>query len=178
VRSSSVANKKNRDTWLILIGSIKVLKAVLLIALGVGAIGLLHGNVADHVERWVRRLNVDAKNPFFQTFPEKIQGLSPSKISMVSAGAFVYAGLFLTEGVGLLMRKRWGKIFTIIITGSFLPIEIYELAVKEFSVFKLLLLLGNAAVLVYLIWRLKHEKKKGGSEDLKSTRCSPSCAGE
>jgi uncharacterized membrane protein (DUF2068 family) len=156
-----VAKKQKRDTWLILIGSVKVLKAVLLIAVGIGAIGLLHGNIADEAERWVRGLNVDAKNPFFQTFPEKIQGLSPRKISAVSVGAFVYAGLFLTEGVGLLRRKRWGEIFTIIITGSFLPIEIYELAAKEFSVFKLLVLIGNAAVLVYLIWRLKHEKKKG-----------------
>ena len=156
-----MAKKQNRDTWLVLIGSVKVLKAILLIAVGIGAIGLLHGNVAEDVERWVRRLNVDAKNPFFQTFPEKIQGLSPGKISAVSVGAFVYAGLFLTEGVGLLMRKRWGEIFTIIITASFLPIEIYELVAKEFSVFKLLVLIANAAVLVYLIWRLKHEKKKG-----------------
>ncbi len=78
---------------------------------------------------------------------------------MLSVGAFVYAGLFLTEGVGLLMRKRWGEIVTIVITGSFLPFEIYELIVKEFSVVKLLLLIANAAVLVYLIWHLRHEKK-------------------
>jgi uncharacterized membrane protein (DUF2068 family) len=68
--------------------------------------------------------------------------------------------LFLTEGVGLLMRKRWGEIVTIIITGSFLPFEIYHLVEKGFSVFKILLLLGNVAVLIYLIWRVKHEKKK------------------
>lgn len=153
--------KGKQDGWLLLIGTLKVLKAILLIALGIGAIKLLHENIADEAERWIRRLNLDATNPFFKTFPEKAQGLSPHKLAMASVGAFVYAGLFLTEGVGLLMRKRWGEIVTIIITGSFLPIEIYELAVKEFSVFKLLLLLANVAVLVYLIWRLKHEKKKG-----------------
>jgi uncharacterized membrane protein (DUF2068 family) len=156
-----VKKKGKRGGWLLLIGTVKVLKAILLIALGIGAIHLLHRDIADEVERWSRRLNLDAKNPFFQTFPAKIEGMSPRKISMVSAGAFVYAGLFLTEGVGLLMRKRWGEIFTIIITGSFLPFEIYELVVKEFSVFKLLLLLGNVAVVVYLIWRVRHEKKKG-----------------
>ena len=161
VRSCSV-HKVNgkRDKWLLLIGTIKVFKAVLLIALGIGVISLLHGNVADELERWIRRLNTDAKNPFFQTYPQKIEGLSPGKVSMLSAGAFVYSGLFLTEGIGLLMRKRWGEIVTIIITASFLPIEIYELAAKEFSVFKLLLLIGNAAVLVYLIWHLKREKKR------------------
>jgi len=161
VRSWRVQKRNGKkDRWLLLIGIVKVFKAILLVAMGIGAIKLLHGNIAEEVERWVRRLNMDTWNPFFQTFPSKIERLSPHKVSLLSAGAFVYAGLFLTEGVGLLMRKRWGEIFTIIITGSFLPFEIYELAAKEFNVFKLLLLLGNVAVVIYLVWRLKHEKKK------------------
>lgn len=154
-----VPEKRKKAGWLILIGSVKVLKAVLLIALGVGAIRFLHRNIADVVEQWVRRVNVDALNPFFETLPKKAEGLSPHKLSMLSAGAFAYAGLFMTEGVGLLMRKRWGEIFTIVITSSFLPFEIYELTAKEFSVFKLLLLMANVAVVVYLVWRLRHEKK-------------------
>ena len=40
-----------------------------------------------------------------------------------------------------------------------MPLEIYEL-VKEFNVFKVLLLIANAAVVVYLIWRLKHRRRK------------------
>ena len=137
----------------------KVIKAVLLVALGIGAIKLLHGDFADELERWSRQLNLDASNPFFKTLPSKAAAVSPHKLSIVSVGAFVYAGLFLTEGVGLLMQKRWGEIVTIVITGSFLPFEIYELIVKEFSVVKLLLLIANAAVLVYLVWHLRHEKK-------------------
>ena len=150
----------NKDTWLMLIGIVKVIKAVLLVAAGVGAISLLHGDVADQVAKWVRGLSMDAVNPFFQTFPEKIKGISPHKLSLMGAGAFIYGGLFLTEGIGLLMRKRWGEIFTIVITSSFLPFEIYELAAKEFSVLKLLLLLANVAVVIYLIWRLRHQKKE------------------
>jgi len=138
-----------------MIGIVKVVKAALLVAVGIGAIRLLHGNIAEHVDRWAQWLNVDAWNPFFQTFPAKVEQMSPHKISLVCVGAFVYAGLFSTEGVGLLMRKRWGEIVTIIITGSFLPFEIYHLAAKGFSVFKLLLLLGNVVVLIYLIWRVR-----------------------
>ena len=161
MREWAVHKKKGkRDTWLLVIGVVKVLKAVLLIAAGIGAMKLLQGNVADEVDQWVRRLNMDAVNPYFQTFPEKIKGVSPHKLSLMGAGAFIYAGLFLIEGVGLLMHKRWGEIFTIIITSSFLPFEIYELAAKEFSVFKLVLLLANVAVVIYLVWKLKHEKKR------------------
>jgi uncharacterized membrane protein (DUF2068 family) len=153
-------NKKN-DKWIILIGVVKVLKAALLIMLGIGAVRLLHRNIGEEVERWSRRLNVDAWNPWFQTFPAKLESMSPHKMGMLCAGAFVYAGLFLTEGTGLLLRKRWGEIVTIVITGSFIPFEIYELVAKEFSVFKVVLLIGNVAVLIYLIWRVWHEKKKG-----------------
>jgi len=149
------------DKWLIVIGIAKVFKAVLLIALGIGAIRLIQGDIGENVERWSRRLNVDAWNPWFQTFPEKVKSVSPHKMSLMCAGAFVYAGLFLTEGTGLLMRKRWGEWVTVFITGSFVPFEIYELVVKEFSVFKLVVLIANVAVVIYLVWRLKHEKKKG-----------------
>jgi len=155
--------KKNwkHDKWLLLIGIAKVFKAALLIALGIGAVRLIHGGIGEEVEHWSRRLNVDAWNPWFQTFPEKVKSASPHKMSLMCAGAFVYAGLFLTEGTGLLLRKRWGEWVTIVITSSFLPFEIYELVVKEFSVFKVLLLIANVAVVVYLIWRVRHEKKKG-----------------
>ena len=64
--------KKNwkHDKWLLLIGIAKVFKAALLIALGIGAVRLIHGGIGEEVEHWSRRLNVDAWNPWFQTFPE------------------------------------------------------------------------------------------------------------
>jgi uncharacterized membrane protein (DUF2068 family) len=149
------------DKWLIVIGVVKVFKAVLLVALGIGAVRMLRGGIGEEVEHWSRRLNVDAWNPWFQTFPDRMKSVSPHKLSLLCVGAFVYAGLFMTEGTGLLLRKRWGEYVTITITGSFLPFEIYELVVKEFSVLKVCVLIGNAAVLVYLIWRVWHEKRKG-----------------
>lgn len=152
--------KEKRDKWLVLIGVFKVFKAVLLVALAVGAIKLLDGSLADTLERWIRRLNTDAKNPLLDALLSKLQSVSPRKLSFLCAGAFVYAGLFSTEGIGLLLQKRWAEYFTIIITGSFLPFEIYELVAKEFNAFKLGLLLGNVAVVIYLIWHLKHRKKK------------------
>jgi uncharacterized membrane protein (DUF2068 family) len=160
VRSWLVRTKTGkRDKWLTLIGVLKVIKAVLLLALAIGAIRLIFGDAAENLENWVRRLNVDIKNPVLQAFPAKIDSMTPRKLSVVSIGAFVYAALFLTEGLGLLLQKRWAEYFTLIITASFLPFEIYELVAKGFSAFKLVLLLANVAVVIYLIWRLKHERK-------------------
>ena len=40
-------------------------------------------------------------------------------------------GDFFDEGVSLLLRKRWAEYFTVIVTASFIPLEIYELVKKS-----------------------------------------------
>jgi uncharacterized membrane protein (DUF2068 family) len=156
-----VQNKAGkRDKWLLVIAIFRLIKAVLLLALAIGAIRLIFGDAAEELERWIRRVNVDINNPVLQAFPAKIDAMTPRKLSLVSAGAFVYSALFFTEGTGLLLQKRWAEYFTSIITASFIPFEIYELVVKGFSAFKIVLLLANIAIVIYLVWRLKHERKK------------------
>ena len=71
-----------------------------------------------------------------------------------------YAGLFLTEGTGLLFRKRWAEWLTIVATSSLMPIEVYEL-VKKFTAVRLVALLINAVVVLYLIY-LVRQKQNGG----------------
>ena len=44
------------------------------------------------------------------------QVLTPLRLKLATAGAFAYAALFITEGTGLLMRKRWAHWLTIIAT--------------------------------------------------------------
>jgi uncharacterized membrane protein (DUF2068 family) len=45
----------------------------------------------------------------------------------LSVRTFLYAGLFTTEGIGLLLRKCWAEYFTIVTTGGLIPLEVYEL---------------------------------------------------
>ena len=48
------------------------------------------------------------------------------------------------------LQKYWAEWFTVIATGSLVPLEIYE-AVHRFSAFKLVALLVNIAIVVYLV---------------------------
>jgi uncharacterized membrane protein (DUF2068 family) len=64
----------------------------------------------------------------------------------------------LTEGFGLLFRKRWAEYLTIIATGSFIPLEIYEIA-RHCSAARILLLIGNVAIVVYLIVHVRSQAK-------------------
>jgi len=80
--------------------------------------------------------------------------LTPDRIRAVGVGSFVYAALFLTEGTGLLMAKRWAEWFSVIITSSLVPFEIYEIY-RHPTMLKVFALLVNLAVVAYLLYRIR-----------------------
>jgi uncharacterized membrane protein (DUF2068 family) len=66
--------------------------------------------------------------------------------------AFGYAVLMGSEGVALWLRKPWARWFTIGATSSLLPIELYEI-VRELHPVRVLVLVANVAIVVYLVER-------------------------
>jgi len=65
--------------------------------------------------------------------------------------------LFLTEGVGLWLRKRWAEWLTITITSSLVPVEIYGLYRHPTAV-RVLVLTLNLAIVVYLIYHIRSQR--------------------
>jgi uncharacterized membrane protein (DUF2068 family) len=126
---------------------------VILIALGLGALTVLHHDLAQAVEGALRLFHFDSENHFVQMVLRSIGHPDPRTLTMFTVGTFLYGGLMVTEGIGLLLRKPWGAYLTIVATGSFIPVELYSLA-QDFSVARLCVLLVNIAVVGYLIKRL------------------------
>jgi uncharacterized membrane protein (DUF2068 family) len=60
----------------------------------------------------------------------------------------------LIEGVGLLLRQRWAEYFTVLVTGSFVPLELYELT-RRSTVTRMLLIGVNVAVVWYLVVHMR-----------------------
>jgi len=137
-----------------LIALFKLLKGVLLIAVGVAALKLLHTNVASLVERWVALLGLEQNSRFVGRALSAAAPLTPNRVRDLIVGSFLYGGLFLTEGIGLWLLKRWAMWFTVIITGSFLPVEIFVL-VRHPSAGKVGILAINLALVGYLIRRIR-----------------------
>jgi len=146
--------KQASSTGILLIGFFKLLKSLILIAVGIGALKLVHKNVAEVINHWVDILRVDPDNRFIHATASKLFSVTPKQLKALSAGTFFYAALLLTEGTGLLMRKHWAEYFTVITTAGLIPLEIYELA-RHFSWAKIIVLLVNIAIVIYLIARLR-----------------------
>jgi len=142
-----------------LIAAFKLLKGVALLALGVGALNLLHKDVAAIVVHWINIFQVDPHSHYMQLLLAKLSILDDRRLKELSVGTFIYAAIFLTEGVGLGLGKRWAEYLTIISTASLLPLEVYELA-RHASVGKVLALVINLAVVAYLVFELRRFPKR------------------
>ena len=145
-----------------LVALFKLLKSVLLIAVGMSALHMLHKDVASAAEHWVKLLGLDPGNRYVERVLQKAGNLTPDKIRSLGVGSFIYAGLFLTEGIGLWLVKRWAEWFSVIITTSLVPVEVYEIY-RHPSPLKSLVLILNIAVVGYLVYRIGNERRCVGS---------------
>ena len=154
-----VRRARSSSAGLILIGVFKLIKGLLLVAVGIGALKLLHKDVADVVTRWVDWLRVDPDNRFIHGILTKVFSVTPKQLKELSAGTFIYAGLLLTEGVGLLLQKHWAEYFTVITTAGLIPLEILEL-IKHLTAIKVAILIVNILIVWYLVRRLRSDGGK------------------
>ncbi len=110
------------------------------------------------MERWAKAVRIDPKNRYLAGLLAKANLVDDRKLKELSGLILVYAALFLTEGIGLLLRKRWAEYLTTIATASFIPLEMYELC-RRATVAKVALLVINVAIVIYLIFNLRKTAK-------------------
>jgi uncharacterized membrane protein (DUF2068 family) len=153
---SGMARHSSDRRLLRLIALFKLLKAVALILTGLGVLKLVHKDVGFELEHWVTRFGFDPDRRLIAHAIQRATNISPQTIRELGIASFVYAALFLTEGIGLWMLKRWAEWFTVIVTASLLPIEALEIF-RHPTVIKVVVLLINLAVVAYLIYHIKQE---------------------
>jgi uncharacterized membrane protein (DUF2068 family) len=146
--------KSSDDRLLRLIAVFKFFKAALLIALGVGLFRALHKDIGSVLEHWAEALRLDPGSHFLNQVLARAARVSPGQVKQLGVGSFLYAGLFLAEGTGLWLRKRWGEWLTIILTSSLVPVEIFEIH-RHPSWVKVGVLVVNVAIVVYLIYHIR-----------------------
>ena len=111
------------------------------------------------LEGWVRRMHLDPGNRHVEVLLSRASNLSPAQIKQLGLVGLLYAGLFLVEGTGLWLQRRWGEWATVVITGLLIPLEVYEI-VRHPNVTKVMVLLVNVAVVGYLIHRLRTNQNR------------------
>ena len=167
---SAAEARRAQDATLRLIGGFKLVKGLALLAVALAALRLLHKDLGDVAYTWVGHLHLDVDNRYVDRAIGALLSLDDRKLKAISAGTFFYAALLLTEGVGLLLRRRWAEYFTVVVTGSFIPLEVYELT-RHVNTTRLAVTAVNIAVVWYLIVVLRRGRREKGQ-----ATSSPACS--
>jgi len=128
----------------------EVVKTLCLIFVAFVAFGLHQEQNFARLVHTLEHLSLQDSSGMRWRLVELLQEMGPSKFMAIGIVALAYAAIFATEGIGLWLRKHWAEWFTVIATGSLIPVEAYEM-VHKFGWLKLGALVGNVVIVIYLI---------------------------
>jgi uncharacterized membrane protein (DUF2068 family) len=149
-------HKKHRG--LMAIAALKFVNGIGLLAIGLGALHYVHGDIEKDFAHWMELLRADPHNRYVLWLLEKISNVDEHRLRQLSVGTFFYSALFLLEGAGLALAKRWAEYLTIITTASLMPVEMYEIYART-TWPRVVVLVVNIVVVAYLVMELKRTKK-------------------
>lgn len=152
-------SRQRRPLGITLIAIGKLIKVLLLVTAGVAALTLLHRSLPGQLVSWAGALRIDSRAHYLERALLAANEASSKELEEVGIGSLCYALLFAIEGLGLWFQRRWGEYFTITITGSFIPFEVYEL-VKRSSAPRFTTLLLNLVALSYLVVRVVRRRAR------------------
>jgi uncharacterized membrane protein (DUF2068 family) len=143
--------RERHDRLILLIGAAKLVKALVLLAAAVSAFATLN----DGVRSWLKQLAAGSGREVITRHIGHVANYGSHRLELIGCGLVVYAALFTIEGIGLLRRRVWAEWLTIIITTSFIPLEVYEV-IEHGSPIKAAVLVVNILIAIYLIARRIH----------------------
>src|ERR1035438_4602650 len=113
ITSESLSRPRSHNQWLILIAVFKLGQALLFVAIGVGALQLLHKDIGDLLARLADHLRFNPESRFVNFILDKTSLIDDRLLRRIGAVVFFYAGLDLIEGIGLYLEKAWAEYLTL-----------------------------------------------------------------
>jgi uncharacterized membrane protein (DUF2068 family) len=145
---------------LAVIAVFRFLKALVLVAVALGALRLLDHNTASRAHEWLAALPFVARHPSVERAASEVTGASHAHLEIAASVGLAYAVLFGVEAAGLWLQRVWAEYLTIVATTSFIPFEVYELT-RRFTPIRLGALVANVVIVAYLVVRRWHARDKG-----------------
>ena len=139
------------------IAAYKVIKALALLLAAIAAFGLIGDGNLEALFAWVMQLPIHHGHDLLVGMIDKLFGLGPRKFLAIGVVLCIYAAVFLVEGWGLWRERRWAEYLTVIVTASLIPLEIWEIF-HHLTWLKIVALIVNVAILLYLIVLLRRER--------------------
>jgi uncharacterized membrane protein (DUF2068 family) len=140
-----------------LIGLLKLVKALALVALSYGFYRLLDPAIAAQLYAWSATLTDRPERRLLERALLWVNEIGANRLELIATATVIYVALLTTEGIGLWLRRSWAEWFTVISTSSLIPFELWELITRGPGrrATVLTAFLFNVVIVVYLILRLR-----------------------
>jgi uncharacterized membrane protein (DUF2068 family) len=143
----------DRSALLPWIVAFKAVKTIALTALGLTLLFGIHRDPVEVVMRIAQAVHLPVTSRLFDLLFTFAVNATPQKELTLAITALGYAVVIAVEGMGLHLRRAWARWFTIGVTSSLVPIEVYEILQRQEPI-RVAILVLNVAVVAYL-WRRK-----------------------
>jgi uncharacterized membrane protein (DUF2068 family) len=143
-------------------------KGLLVLIVGLTLLHYIDEGVQKAAEEIVRHLHLNPASRIPRIFEEAAGRVPDAQIEGLALGAFLYSIMRFVECYGLWTNRVWAEWFALVSSGVFIPVEIYELVIKPTPV-KLILLLLNLGVVVYLAWCLRSNRTERIPEEIRAS---------
>ncbi len=105
----------------------------------------------------------DPSRDFLSKELTKVLHLHSNTVVVLAGTAVAYSLVEAVEAVGLWKEQRWAEYLTAVATAGFLPFEVKAL-IDRVTVFRVLTLVVNVAILVWLLWQKRLFGIRGGPQ--------------
>ncbi|HEY1848947.1 MAG TPA: DUF2127 domain-containing protein [Opitutaceae bacterium] len=134
-----------------LIAGAKIAKGAALACLSLGVFDVIHKDLTQLAMRFVQAARISPENHFVELGLEKLGLVEPATLVRLGMLTAMYASIQLVEGLGLWFGAGWAEYMVVLSTGAFVPEECRGLYLHP-TWLRLVLLVVNTAILVYVIW--------------------------
>jgi uncharacterized membrane protein (DUF2068 family) len=132
-----------------MIALVEAAKGFLVLAAGLGLLGMMHHGAQRVAEKIVRQFQLNPASHYPRIFLDAAGHLHGGRFWWLAAAAGAYAALRFAEAFGLWYQRRWAEWLTVVTAGLYIPIEIYALS-RHVNGVKVILLIVNVLVVIYL----------------------------
>jgi len=140
------------------IAAYKLAKALLALGAALLVLHLVHRDLVEVTRKWIEFFGIDRQGHLATRVLERVSRINTRYFQFFVAILFTYMSIYIIEGVGLFMRRRWAEWLTVVQTGLLIPWEAYEL-VRKVDRMRAIFLVLNVGVVIYLIWRLRRDER-------------------
>lgn len=134
-------------------------KGAIVLLVGLGLLRLIHHDVQEAGEEWVRHFHLSPSAHYPRIFLELTAKVTDGWLWALALGATVYSALRFAEAYGLWRDKVWAEWLAAVCGAIYIPFEVAEL-LKKVTALRVASLLVNLVIVGYMLSVLRNGRAK------------------